>query len=175
MKKPIFAHQDTIHTIIRVDHAGEYGAKRIYEGQLKRFPEDKEIRHMYKQELAHLAYFQQQVAKKRVRPTMLMPLWDKFGFLLGYLTARRDRKTAMICTESVETIIDHHYEDQLNYLKNYDDEVELQTIIKQFQQEEVEHKEVAEEFITSKSIMDAVISKLISNICVGAIFLSKKF
>ncbi|MBC6416598.1 MAG: demethoxyubiquinone hydroxylase family protein, partial [Rhodospirillales bacterium] len=105
--------------IVRVDHAGEYGAQRIYEGQLAVLgcsPLAKTIRHMHEQELHHLKAFDRLVQERRVRPTALFPLWHVAGFVLGAATATMGEKAAMACTAAVEEVIDEHYAKQANCL-----------------------------------------------------------
>ncbi len=136
--------KETINRMIRVNHAGEYGAKRIYAGQmamLKNSPFLPVIRHMAEQEEAHLAYFSQQVVSRRVRPTALFPLWHVAGYALGAVTAFMGEKAAMACTVAVEEAIDEHYAAQLAVLGEA--EVELKEKIAQFRAEEIEHKDTA--------------------------------
>ena len=134
-----------LHAMIRVDHAGEYGATRIYAGQLAvlgdRHPKAGLIRHMAAQEAEHLATFRHLIRTRGVRPTLLHPLWNAAGFALGAATALVGPKMAMACTAAVETEIDKHYEDQLTELG--DAEPELGDTIRRFQAEELEHKATA--------------------------------
>ena len=132
-----------IERMIRVDHAGEFGAQRIYAGQLSVLGESKVgplIRHMAKQEDAHLAAFEKLIIEKGVRPTALHPLWHVAGFALGALTARLGEKAAMACTVAVEEVIDEHYKKQLDTLA--EDEPQLRRLIKKFRDEEIEHKHI---------------------------------
>src|SRR5438128_328332 len=104
-----------IHRIIRVDHAGEYGAKRIYEGQLAvlgRSAAAPALRHMAEQEQTHLAAFETLMVERRVRPTLLQPVWHLAGFALGAATALLGERAAMACTIAVEEVIDAHYQSQ---------------------------------------------------------------
>jgi ubiquinone biosynthesis monooxygenase Coq7 len=175
MKKPIFNYKYQIDSIIRVDDAGLFGAKRIFEGQIKGLGYKNEtIEHMYEQELEHLSYFQKEIESRKVRPTILMPIWNKLGFLLGYLTAKNSIKDAMICTEAVEEVIDKHYEDQIDYLKNISEEKKLREKIEQFQKDEIEHKEISKNYIHKKSLRDRALEFSIKLICKSAIFFSKK-
>ncbi|MFX9023691.1 demethoxyubiquinone hydroxylase family protein, partial [Acinetobacter baumannii] len=98
-----------VDRVIRVDHAGEYGARRIYEGQLAVLGRHAQIEHMAEQERAHLAGFEKMVVERRVRPTLLTPIWHVAGFALGAATALLGEKAAMACTEAVEEVIDEHY------------------------------------------------------------------
>lgn len=135
---------EEIARVIRVNQAGEYGAKRIYAGQmavLKKSPSYPLIAHMAEQEEAHLAYFNRELIKRRVRPTALFPLWHVAGFALGAATALLGEKAAMACTVAVEEVIDAHYAKQLSELKG--SEPELEENIARFRAEEMEHKDTA--------------------------------
>ncbi|WP_082108907.1 demethoxyubiquinone hydroxylase family protein [Azospirillum thiophilum] len=135
--------RDRLARIVRVDHAGEYGAKRIYEGQIAvigKGRHGKTLRHMAEQELEHLEYFERQLTRRRVRPTLLQPLWHVTGFLLGAGTALLGERAAMACTVAVEEVIERHYEAQLKELGP--DEQELADSIRKFQAEEVEHRDI---------------------------------
>lgn len=128
--------------IIRVDHAGEYGAKRIYEGQLAVLgegPKGDVIRHMAAQEQAHLDAFTKLVGERGVRPSALHPIWHVAGFALGAATALMGERAAMACTVAVEEVIDEHYARQLEVLAGTEPALEAQ--IAQFRAEEVEHRD----------------------------------
>jgi ubiquinone biosynthesis monooxygenase Coq7 len=130
-----------VDRIIRVDHAGEYGAKRIYEGQLAVLgdkPEGQVIRHMLEQELVHLKAFEKLMVERRARPSVLFPIWHVAGFALGAATALMGPKAAMACTVAVEEVIDEHYREQNARLG--ETEPEISTKIAQFRAEEEEHK-----------------------------------
>lgn len=129
--------------IVRVDHAGEYGAKRIYEGQIAVMGKGKHarmLRHMADQELEHLQYFEKQLNARKVRPTALQPFWHVAGFLLGAGTAILGERAAMACTVAVEEVIEGHYEAQMKHLGP--EEAELKDTILKFQAEEVEHRDI---------------------------------
>lgn len=133
-----------IERIVRVDHAGEYGAVRIYEGQLAVLSKSKSgdvIREMAKQEREHLATFDGIVGDRRVRPTALMPVWHVAGFALGAATAMMGERAAMACTAAVEEVIDEHYAKQARALG--DDEADLRSTIEKFREDEQEHRETA--------------------------------
>ena len=130
--------------MIRVDHAGEYGARRIYEGQLAvlgRNAGGGSIRRMYDQELEHLDRFEKLMVARRVRPTVLQPLWHVAGFALGAATALMGERTAMACTVAVEEVIDEHYGGQADRLGP--EESELKDTIEKFQADEREHRATA--------------------------------
>jgi ubiquinone biosynthesis monooxygenase Coq7 len=131
--------------MIRVDQAGEYGATRIYAGQLAvmgdRSPAARAIARMAHQEERHRRYFDAMAARRGVRPTLLQPFWNVAGFALGAVTAAIGPAAAMACTAAVETEIDKHYSDQLHALG--DSDPELSAAIADFQAEEVEHRETA--------------------------------
>ncbi len=136
-----------IDRLLRVDHAGEYGAVRIYQGQLAVFgdkhPLSNTIKHMKAQEDVHLERFNDLIRERGTRPTMLTPLWHVAGFALGAGTALLGEKAAMVCTEAVETVIDDHYAGQIRELG--DDEQELEKELEKFRQEEIEHRDIAVE------------------------------
>ena len=134
--------EELVHRMIRVDHAGEYGAARIYEGQLAvlgRSPAAKTIRTMAEQEKRHLAAFDRLVVERRVRPTALSPLWHVAGFALGAASALLGERAAMACTVAVEEVIDEHYRRQSEALP--ESEAELTSAIESFRAEELEHRD----------------------------------
>lgn len=136
--------EQLIDRIIRVDHAGEYGAVRIYEGQLAvlgRHPAGRVIRDMAAKEREHLAAFDDLIARRRVRPTLLHPVWHVAGFALGAATALLGARAAMACTEAVEAVIDEHYAGQIDVLG--DDEADLRELCERYRRDEVEHGETA--------------------------------
>lgn len=131
-----------VERMIRVDHAGEYGAARIYAGQLAvlgRSTAAPVIRHMAEQENRHLEAFDRLVVQRRVRPTVLSPLWHVAGFALGAVTAALGERAAMACTVAVEEVIEEHYRDQLETLG--DAEPELAASIEEFRADEIEHRD----------------------------------
>ncbi|HVJ00487.1 MAG TPA: demethoxyubiquinone hydroxylase family protein [Sphingomonas sp.] len=134
-----------IDSMIRVDQAGEYGATRIYAGQLAvmgdRHPMARSIAGMAAQEDRHQAFFDALIARRGVRPTVLQPFWNVAGFALGAVTAAIGPEAAMACTAAVETEIDSHYAEQLVELG--DDNPELSEAIAEFQAEELEHRDTA--------------------------------
>lgn len=133
-----------LERILRVDLAGEYGARRIYDGQLAVLGRTKAgptIQHMWEQEAEHLDYFQKAVPRHRVRPTALQPLWHMAGFALGAGTALLGEKAAMACTVAVEEVIDEHYADQAAQLSDEGEEGELKRAIEKFRADELEHRD----------------------------------
>ncbi len=136
------AANQNIESMIRVDQAGEYGAVRIYAGQLAVLGRAKSapvIRHMAAQEQQHLETFNDLMAKRRVRPTALMPLWHLAGFALGAGSALLGERAAMACTVAIEEVIDEHYADQLAQLD--DSEPELRQTVSDFRDDERQHRE----------------------------------
>lgn len=134
--------------MLRVDHAGEYGATRIYQGQLavlgKRGTKKasaETIRHMEAQEQVHLETFNKIINERAVRPTALTPIWHVAGFALGATTALMGEKAAMACTAAVEDVIDEHYQNQLDEIDQ--EEAELKATIARFREEEIEHHDIA--------------------------------
>lgn len=135
--------QTQVERMIRVDHAGEYGAARIYEGQLAVLgnrPVGEQIRAMADQEQRHLDTFDRLVVERRVRPTALSPLWHVAGYALGVATAAMGERAAMACTVAVEEVIEEHYAQQSEQLG--EGEAELREVIDEFRQDEIEHKEI---------------------------------
>ncbi len=133
-----------LQRMIRVNQAGEFGAKRIYEGQLAILggtPEAPIIRHMLNQELEHLDRFNDLMIENQVRPTVLTPLWRMAGFALGAVTARMGKESAMACTEAVEDVIDQHYAAQEQELGS--ENMVLKKLISKCREEENEHKELS--------------------------------
>jgi 3-demethoxyubiquinol 3-hydroxylase len=134
--------EQLIDRIIRVDHAGEYGAKRIYEGQLAMLqgkPEAAVVRRMYEQELQHLQEFERLMVERHARPSLLHPVWHVAGFALGAATALLGAKAAMACTVAVEEVIDEHYRQQAAQLGS--DEKPLKATIEKFRGEEMHHRD----------------------------------
>ncbi|MDE1985479.1 MAG: demethoxyubiquinone hydroxylase family protein [Alphaproteobacteria bacterium] len=140
--------KEDIAAMIRVDHAGEYGAVRIYEGQLAVFGASKAssktamaIKHMAKQEEEHLKAFDALINERRVRPTALEPVWRVAGFTLGAATALMGEKAAMACTAAVEEVIDEHYAGQIERLGDADPA--LKKTVAAFRADEIAHRETA--------------------------------
>ena len=163
-------------SMIRVDQAGEYGATRIYAGQLAvlgdRHPAARLIAGMAAQEERHRAFFDRLIATRGVRPTALQPIWDVAGFALGAVTAAIGPAAAMACTAAVETEIDRHYADQLVELG--DSDPELADAIHDFQAEELEHKETALAHGAEQAVAYPVLSGLIRLGCRVAIAAAKR-
>ena len=162
--------------IIRVDHAGEYGATRIYDGQIAVFGKDskigKTIQHMADQEQEHIEKFNELLIEKRVRPTALLPVWNIAGFALGAGTALMGEKAAMACTVAVEKVIGEHYREQQNLLE--DDEIELKKTIAKFEKDELEHHDIGLEHDAENAPGYKVMTKVIEIGCKAAIAISKK-
>ncbi len=165
-----------VKRMIRVDHAGEYGAVRIYAGQRAIMGENHSkaglLKHMYEQEEVHLERFNKFIRERGVRPTLMTPFWHVAGFALGAGTALMGEKAAMACTQAVEEVIDDHYQHQLDTLDGSDPE--LEEMIEVFQAEEVEHKRIAEEHGAEEAVGYPVLSGAIKAGCKAAIWLSKR-
>ena len=163
-------------SMIRVNQAGEYGAARIYAGQLavmgNRTPAAGSIRHMAAQEQRHLDLFNVMIAKRGVRPTLLHPLWHVAGYALGAASAIVGPEAAMACTVAIETEIDRHYGEQLEQLGNTDPE--LSAAISDFQAEEVEHKATALAQGAERAPAYPLMSAIIGLGCRAAIMLTKR-
>ncbi len=143
---------EMVAAMIRVDHAGEYGAVRIYEGQLAVLGESEAgavIREMAAQERQHLESFDRLVAERRVRPTALAPLWHAAGFALGVGSALLGARAAMACTQAVEEVIDEHYAEQADRLG--DDEAALRDMIEDYREDEIRHRDTAVEHGAEKA------------------------
>ena len=163
-------------SMIRVDQAGEYGAARIYAGQLavlgNRHPASRPIRHMAVQEQRHLERFNAMVAERGVRPTLLQPFWHVAGFALGAVTAAIGPEAAMACTAAIETEIDNHYGEQLETLGSEDPE--LSGAIAEFRAEELEHRATALAEGAERAPAYPLMSSAIRLGCRVAIELSKR-
>ena len=169
-------NRDILEEIIRVDHAGEYGATRIYDGQIAIFGKKskigKTIQHMADQELEHIEKFNELIIEHRVRPTALLPLWSIAGFSLGATTALMGEKAAMACTVAVEKVIGEHYQKQQSLLE--DDHKELKKTISKFKKDELEHHDIGIAHKAKKTFGYNILSKAITLGCKTAITISKK-
>ena len=163
-------------SMLRVDQAGEYGATRIYAGQLavlrRNCPEAKLVARMADQERRHLDRFNALMANRRVRPTALQPVWNVAGFALGAVTALISEKAALACTDAVETVIDRHYGEQLSEMG--EDDPELAADIADFRADELEHRDSAREAGATDAIGYPVLTAAIRAGCRVAIELSKR-
>lgn len=168
-------HQALIDRIIRVDHAGEYGAKRIYQGQLavlRGTPSENLIREMQEHELEHLEYFEKEIPKRNARPTALLPLWHMLGFALGAGTALLGEKAAMACTIAVEEVIEQHYQKQLSALGGK--EKDLAKHIEKFCAEEVHHRDIGVAQGGREAPGFQILEKAIKTASKAAIWLSER-
>ena len=176
MKK---TNKNKVEEFIRVDHAGERGAIKIYEGQLlalNTFVKDdnlkKTIQEMKAQEKEHCIYFENEIKRRNIKPTKLMPLWDLLGVGLGFGSTLLGKKAAMLCTASVEEVIDEHYEKQINQLKP--DEKILKEKIKKFRLDELHHKDIAYEKGATKKGLYKILDRIIKTGSKVAINISEK-
>ena len=155
-----------LEEFIRVDHAGERGAIKIYEGQLlalntlnKNEKLKKVIEDMKIHEEEHSEFFEREIRKRKIKPTRFIKIWDLLGLGLGFGSTMLGKKAAMLCTASVEEVIDEHYQNQINQLG--DDEIELKKKIAKFREDELHHKDIAFEEGASKdglyNILDGII------------------
>ncbi|XP_063170929.1 5-demethoxyubiquinone hydroxylase, mitochondrial isoform X1 [Candoia aspera] len=172
-------NKPVIDRIIRVDHAGEYGANRIYAGQmavLSRTSVGPVIRQMWDQEKDHLKKMKELVVLYRVRPTILLPLWNIAGFMLGAGTALLGKQAAMACTVAVEESISDHYNNQIRTLLEEDPEKykELLEIIKKFRDEEMQHHDTGLDYGAELTPGYLVLKNAIQIGCKAAIFLSER-
>tara|TARA_Y100000590_G_scaffold443562_1_gene573162 strand:- start:3483 stop:4067 length:585 start_codon:yes stop_codon:yes gene_type:complete len=175
-KKDSAAPKQLIDEIIRVDHAGEYGATKIYAGQLIVFGNTskigKTIKHMADQEQKHIDTFNKLIIERRVRPTALMPLWNFTGFALGITTALMGKKAAMACTVAVEDVIGRHYQKQAKELGSR--EPKLKKILLEFRDDELEHHDIGLKNNAKKTLGYNILTKIIKTGCKTAIKVSKK-
>ena len=168
-----------LEEFIRVDHAGERGAIKIYEGQLLALntivnDEDlkKTINEMKKHEEEHCDFFENEIKKRNINPTKFLPLWDLLGLGLGFGSTILGKKAAMLCTASVEEVIDEHYKNQINQLEN--DEKKLKQIITKFRSDELHHKDIAYEQGATKKGLYSIMDKIIKTGSKLAISISEK-
>ncbi|MDB4081326.1 demethoxyubiquinone hydroxylase family protein [Candidatus Pelagibacter sp.] len=168
-----------VEEFIRVDHAGERGAIKIYEGQLlalntfiKNDKLKKIIEEMKKHEKEHSDYFENEIKKRKIKPTKLLPLWDLLGVGLGFGSTILGKKAAMLCTASVEEVIDEHYLNQIKELEN--DEKKLKEKIIKFREDELHHKDIAYEEGATKKGLYSILDKLIKTGSKIAINISEK-
>jgi ubiquinone biosynthesis monooxygenase Coq7 len=164
-----------LERMLRVDHAGECGAIRIYQGQLAvlgHTASGDTIRHMERQEQAHKATFDAMMAERGVRPTALMPVWDVAGYALGAVTALMGEKAAMACTVAVEEAIDEHYRQQSDALTGIDPT--LKATVDRFRADELEHRDTALEHGAAEAPGYAALSAVIKAGCRLAISLSER-
>ena len=168
-----------IEEFIRVDHAGERGAVKIYEGQLlalNTFVKDdnlkKIIEEMKVHEKEHCDFFEQEIKKRNIKPTKFLPLWDLLGVGLGFGSTLLGKKAAMLCTASVEEVIDEHY---LNQIKELDkSEPKLKKKIIKFREDELNHKDIAYEKGATKKGPYSILDKIIKTGSKIAINISEK-
>ena len=168
-----------IEEFIRVDHAGERGAVKIYEGQLlalntlvKNEALKKTIEEMKVHEKEHSNFFEEEIKKRNIKPTIFLPLWDLLGVGLGFGSTLLGKKAAMLCTASVEEVIDEHYLNQIKEIKN--DEKSLRKKIEKFRQDEIDHKDIAYDEGATKEGLYSIFDKVIKTGSKIAINISEK-
>ena len=168
-----------LEEFIRVDHAGERGAIKIYEGQLlalntiyKDESLKKTILEMREHEKEHCEFFESEIKKREIKPTKFLPLWDLLGVGLGFGTTLLGKKAAMLCTASVEEVIDKHYQDQINQLGP--EEKNLKKKIIKFREDELHHKDIAYEKGATKKGIYSIMDKIIKTGSKIAIRISEK-
>jgi len=176
MKK---TNKKKIEEFIRVDHAGERGAIKIYEGQLLAlntvFKDEKlkkTIEEMKFNEKEHLDFFEKELKKRNIKPTKFLPIWDLLGVGLGFGTTLLGKRAAMLCTASVEEVIDEHYQKQINQIE--DDEKQLKKKIIKFKEDELHHKNIAYDEGASKEGIYSILDKIIKTGSRIAINISEK-
>ena len=171
--------KNKIEEFIRVDHAGERGAVKIYEGQLlalntliKDEKLKKIIEDMKVHEKEHCEFFEKEIRKRNIKPTKLLPLWDLLGVTLGFSSTLLGKKAAMLCTASVEEVIDKHYQNQIDQLDK--NEKELKKNIIKFREDELHHKDIAYEKGASKDGIYSLFDKIVKTGSKIAIRVSEK-
>ena len=171
--------KNRVEEFIRVDHAGERGAVKIYEGQLlalntlvKDDNLKETIEEMKLHEIEHCEFFEKEIKKRNIKPTKFLPLWDLLGVGLGFGSTLIGKKAAMLCTASVEEVIDKHYQNQINQLKN--DEKELKSKIIKFRDDELHHKDIAYREGATKEGFYSIMDKIIKTGSKIAIRISEK-
>ena len=176
MKK---TNKNKVEEFIRVDHAGEHGAIKIYEGQLlalNTFIKDENLKKIIEQmkihEKEHCDYFEKEIKKRNIAPTKLLPLWDLLGVGLGFGSTILGKKAALLCTASVEEVIDEHYSDQIKQLEN--DEKKLKEKIIKFREDELHHKDIAYKEGATKNGIYSILDKIIKTGSKIAINISEK-
>ena len=168
-----------VEEFIRVDHAGERGAVKIYEGQLlalNTFIKDenlkKTIEEMKVHEKEHCEFFEKEIKKRKIKPTKFLPLWDLLGVGLGFGSTLLGKKAAMLCTASVEEVIDKHYQNQIDQLGS--EEKSLKKKIIKFRKDELNHKDIAYDKGATKKGLYSVLDKIIKTGSKAAIKISEK-
>lgn len=171
-KKDLFIEQ-----LIRVNQAGEYGAKRIYQGQIDYNKDENELKnleHMAAQEDEHLKYFNNLMIENAVRPTFLHPLWHIGGYAMGALSSKIDARLAHAVTIAVEEVIDQHYQEQLEQLEFYPQHRSLAQSIEKFRQEEIQHAKIATDKGGNDHPASSIVKTLTKAVTQMAISLSKR-
>ncbi len=171
--------KNRVEEFIRVDHAGERGAVKIYEGQLlalntlvKDEGLKKTIEEMKIHEKEHCEYFETEIKKRKIEPTKFLPLWDLLGVGLGFGSTLLGKKAAMLCTASVEEVIDEHYQNQINQLDS--SEKDLKKKIIKFREDELHHKDIAYNKGATKKGLYSIMDKIIKTGSKVAINISEK-
>ena len=171
--------KNKVEEFIRVDHAGERGAVKIYEGQLlalntlvKDENLKKVIEEMKVHEKEHCEFFETEIKKRKIKPTKFLPLWDLLGVGLGFGSTLLGKKAAMLCTASVEEVIDKHYQKQIDQLGT--DEKDLKKKIIKFREDELHHKDIAYEKGATKKGLYSIMDKIIKTGSKVAINISEK-
>jgi len=176
MKK---TNKKKLEEFIRVDHAGERGAIKIYEGQilaLNTLYKDEELKktveEMKEHEKEHSDFFDKEIKKRKIKPTKFLPLWDLLGVGLGFGSTILGKKAAMLCTASVEEVIDKHYQNQINQLGP--EEKDLKKKIIKFREDELHHKDIAYDKGATKKGLYSIMDKIIKTGSKIAINISEK-
>ncbi len=171
--------KNKVEEFIRVDHAGERGAVKIYEGQLlalNTLVKDEKLKEIIEEmkvhEKIHCEFFETEIKKRKIKPTKFLPLWDLLGIGLGFGSTLLGKKAAMLCTASVEEVIDEHYQNQINQLGS--DEKDLKQKIIKFREDELLHKDIAYDKGATKKGLYSIMDKIIKTSSKVAITISEK-
>tara|TARA_B100000575_G_C23073364_1_gene618290 strand:- start:9 stop:536 length:528 start_codon:yes stop_codon:yes gene_type:complete len=170
-------NKNKIQEMIRVNHAGEFGAQKIYNAQIKYSKNErlkKKLKNIADEELVHLNYFEKEMITTRTRPTLMRPIWDFGGSLLGAITSFMGENYVHACTEAVEEVIVEHYKQQILYLKKNKLNKEFRLKIKKFCDDEDNHKKYAESNLVDSDFKVNLFKEFTRNLTKAAIKISKK-
>ena len=170
-------NKDKIQEMIRVNHAGEFGAQKIYNAQIKYSKNKKlkkKLQHIAAEELVHLNYFEKEMIANRTRPTLMRPIWDIGGSLLGVMTSYMGENYVHACTEAVEEVIVEHYKQQIKYLEKNKLNKKFRMKIKKFCEDEDNHKKYAESHLIDSDFKVNLFKEFTRNLTKVAIKISKK-
>lgn len=167
-------NKEKITQILRVNHAGEFGARQIYRGMMRVLGEDTDLAQMADQEENHLKAFTQLMIENKIKPTLFQPIWHILSYGIGVTTSLISKKAAHACTIAVEEVIVDHYQQQIDAITGFSENSSLISLLDQFRSEEDHHKKIAEEAGGRKIIYYNTLEKIIKNFTKIAIKISRK-